>query len=327
MQLSASGVGSTAASQPLAAFAPGLVALAAGVIAARAVPLACRGLGAAVRFSPKVGLSLALHRVARHSGVIRQSVIIAIAVSLACFAVAGLKVDQRNRSLESAFLVGANRVDHGVLARERGLRTRGAQGRSVRSARHGGRSGVELARNPARSRRVPFLTGSRLGASGGSRHAGWRRVAILDPPVAPAVTIEGGALRLRVNLLEEVTPRPSLVVNVYNEQYGAAGSIAIGPLEYGTHDYTSSLQGDCVSACRLESVGVSWAGPQGSDGYIALVIEQIEEQVGSSFDKVAAGLADRGHWRVTQSASSAPSSTASDSPGPIGRVPGRRRRD
>ena len=166
VQLSASGVGSTAASQPLAAFAPGLVALAAGVIAARAVPLACRGLGAAVRFSPKVGLSLALHRVARQSGVIRQSVIIAIAVSLACFAVAGLKVDQRNRSLESAFLVGANRVLTVSVARERGLRTGGAQGRPVRSARHGGRSGVELARDPARSRRVPFLAGRRLGASG-----------------------------------------------------------------------------------------------------------------------------------------------------------------
>ena len=106
VQLSASGVGNAAATQPLAALAPGLIALAAGVIAARLVPLVCRGLGAVTRFSPRVGFSLAFQRVARQSGIIRQSVIIAIAVALACFAVVGFQLDSQNRSIESAFSSG-----------------------------------------------------------------------------------------------------------------------------------------------------------------------------------------------------------------------------
>ena len=110
VQVTASGVGTRAGSQPLAALAPGLITLAAGVIAARVVPLACRLAGTATRFSPRVGLFLALQGVARQSGIIRQSVIIAIAVALGCFAVAGVSIDRANRSEEAAFLVGANRV-------------------------------------------------------------------------------------------------------------------------------------------------------------------------------------------------------------------------
>ena len=52
VQVSASGVGSEARSQPLAALAPGLIALAVGVVAARAVPFACRGLARLTRFRP-----------------------------------------------------------------------------------------------------------------------------------------------------------------------------------------------------------------------------------------------------------------------------------
>lgn len=314
VQLSASGVGSAAASQPLAALAPGLVALAAGVIAARLVPLACRGLAKAVRFSPKVGLSLALQRVARQSGVIRQSVIIAIAVSLACFAVAGYQVDRQNRSIESAFLVGANRVlDVSVPSTvdfEQAVRRADPSGRLAMAAEvESSSQGTLLAVDASRFSRIAAWAhqpGAASPAAVGS---------YLNPPVAPSVIIQGAALRLSVDLLEEVIPRPSLVVEVYNEQYGALGSITVGPLAYGPHQYTASLQGDCVSACRLKSIGVAWPGPQGANGYIALVMKRIDEQRGTSFVPVAAGLADRGGWQVTRSAPGARSSVAATSAG------------
>ena len=92
--------------------------------------------------------------------------------------------------------------------------------------------------------------------------------------MSPAVTVRGASLRLRIDLLENVTPRPTLVVKVFNEQYGALGSINVGPLDSGTHQYTASLQGDCTSACRLLSIGASWPGPEGANSYMSLVIQR-----------------------------------------------------
>jgi len=318
VQLSASGVGSAAAAQPLAALAPGLIALAAGVIAARVVPLVCRALGAVTRFSPKVGLSLALQRVARQSGVIRQSVIIAIAVSLACFAVAGYQVDRRNRSNESAFLVGSSRVlTVSVPASvdfEHAVRRADPSGRLAMAAEvESNSTGTLLAVDASRFSQVVAWVHQPGGATS---------VAVgryLDPPVAAAVTVQGTALRLSVDLLDPVRPRPSLIVGVYNEQYGASSSISIGPLLPGSHDYTASFVGDCASACRLESIGLSWPGTQdvngiGAPATIPVVVEGIDEQVGGTFRPVAAGLSRRGRWRVAQSSPGAPSSlTASPS--------------
>ena len=326
VQLSASGVGSTAASQPLAAFAPGLVALAAGVIAARAVPLACRGLGAAVRFSPKVGLSLALHRVARHSGVIRQSVIIAIAVSLACFAVAGLKVDQRNRSLESAFLVGANRVltvsSPANVDFEQAVRKADPSGRLAMAAEvESSSQGTLLAVDASRFSQVVAWAHQ----AGAATPAGV--ASYLDPPVAPAVTIEGGALRLRVNLLEEVMP----------------AAVARGErLQRAVR--CLGLDRDRAPRVRHSRLHVLVA---------RRLCERLPPRVGRGLVGRSPGLrrlhrprhrADRGASRfvVRQGRRRArgPGTLAgdsigveravvrpSDSPGPIGRVPGRRRRD
>jgi putative ABC transport system permease protein len=307
VQLSASGVGKAAATQPLAALAPGLIALAAGVIAARLVPLACRALAAAVRFSPRVGLALALQRVARQSGVIRQSVIIAIAVSLACFAIGGYEIDRQNRSIESAFLVGASRVltvsVPASVDLEQAVRKADPSGRLAMAAEWESNSqGTLLAVDASRFSRVAAWPSQ---PGGGSPAA---IASFLDPPVAPAVTVRGTSLRLRIDLLENVTPRPSLVVKVFNEQYGALGSINVGPLDYGTHQYTSPLQGDCTSACRLLSVAASWSGPEGANSYISVVIQHMDEQQGAFFRPVAAGLSDRGRWQVTSAAPGYPSS-------------------
>jgi hypothetical protein len=306
VQLSASGVGSGTRSQPLAALAPGLIALAAGVIAARAVPLACRLLGTAVRFSPKVALSLGLQRVARQSGIIRQSVIIAIAVSLVCFSVAGFFVDQSNRSMQAAFLVGSNRVLTVSVPEtvdfERAVRRADPSGREAMAAEVASNSqGTLLAVDASRFARVAAWPSQ----PGGTSPAAVSRY--LDPPVPPEVVVQGGSLEITVDLRADVSPRPSLVVGVYNEQYGASQSVTVGPLSPGRHDYLTWLEGDCVSACRLKSITASWPGPS-SDAQsqssqattIPVEIGQIAVSNGAGLEPVAAGLSRRGSWRVTQ---------------------------
>ncbi len=300
VQVSASGVGSTARSQPLAALAPGLVALAAGVIAARAVPFACRLMATLMRFSPRVGLCLALQRVARQRGVIRQAVVVAIAVSLACFAVAGFSVDRSNRAEQAAFLVGANRVltvsvpdtvDFVQAVRRADPSRTKAMAVEVESSSQGTLLAIDASRFAA----VAAWAGQR----GAARPAAVARY--LAPSVAPEITVEGASLAMTVDLRAPISPRPSLVVGVFNEQYGATGSVTIGPLETGKHSYATSLEGYCVSVCRLQSITASWSGPPAGDATGAVVIPVTIEQIrdaGSSL--VQAGLSHPGSWRVTQ---------------------------
>jgi len=321
VQLSASGVGNAVATQPLAALAPGLIALAAGVIAARLVPLVCRGLGAVTRFSPRVGFSLAFQRVARQSGIIRQSVIIAIAVALACFAVVGFQLDGQNRSIESAFLVGANRVLTVSVPSNvdfvKAVRLADPSGRlAMASQVESGSTGTVLAVDSSRFAQVVAWT----------HQPGSPTAAVvaryLAPPVAPDVTVEGSALRLDVDLRAPVSPRPSLVLQLFNEQYGAMGSFTIGPLVEGRHTYVTQLQGVCTSVCRLESIALSWPGPEGATSdqqagptTVPVVIEHIDEQAGGRFRPVPAGLTQPRHWRVSQSAPGNPSSLSTSPSG------------
>ena len=65
----------------------------------------------------------------------------------------------------------------------------------------------------------------------------------------------------------------------------------------GRHTYVTQLQGVCASVCRLESIALSWPGPEGATGdqqaaptTIAVVIEHIDEQAGGRFRPVIAGL-------------------------------------
>ena len=66
-----------------------------------------------------------------------------------------------------------------------------------------------------------------------------------------------------MDLRAPISPRPSLVVGVFNEQYGATGSVTIGPLETGKHSYATSLEGYCVSVCRLQTHHCLMAGSAG----------------------------------------------------------------
>ena len=253
----------------------------------------------------------------RQSGIIRQSVIIAIAVSLSCFAVAGFFVDRANRSEQALFLVGANKVlTVSVPPKvdfEQAVRLADPSGKGAMAAEVGSTSGTTLlAVDTSRlSRVLSWVPQPGAGSSAAvSRY--------LDPPVAPPVTIEGDSLKVTADLLSALNPRPSLVVGVFNEQYGSSDSVSVGPLDVGRHEYVTSLQGYCTSVCRLQSITASWSGPEnGSGSGQAMILVKVEGiAVGSAakFASVAAGLSHPGSWRVTQGAPGA-SSSVSNSPG------------
>ena len=320
VQLSASGVGTKARSQPLAALAPGLIALAVGLVAARVVPLLCRIWGNMKRYSPQIGLSLALRRVARQSSIIRQSVVIAIAVSLACFAVAGFWIDRSNRDLQAAFLVGANRVltvsVPGNVDFVQAVRDADPSGHEAMAVEvEANQQGTLLAVDAARFASVAAWE-SQPGAGTAAALARY-----LNPHVAPAVIIQGDNIEVTADLRAALQQKPSLVLGIYNEQYGAASSFTVGPLSFGRHEYFDSLQGDCVSACRLTSITATWPGPPiqktatRQSATIPVEIQKIAEDDGPGYLPVSAGLSHAGSWRVTQEAPGAPSMISSSPSG------------
>ena len=129
----------------------------------------------------------------------------------------------------------------------------------------------------------------------------------LNPPVAPAVVVQGDNLEVVADLRKPVEPKPSLVFGIYNEQYGAAGSFTVGPLSPGRHEYLASLPGDCVSACRLDSITAAWPGPSSpgsaqQSAWIPSKSSESRREDRTGLYPVEAGLSHAGWWRVTQGA-------------------------
>jgi putative ABC transport system permease protein len=89
---------------------PGLVTLMAALAGARLLATACRAAYRPTRASPRLGAFMAVRQVARRPVGLRLVVVLATAVGLATFAVAGWSVFGRNRHDRALAEVGAARV-------------------------------------------------------------------------------------------------------------------------------------------------------------------------------------------------------------------------
>ena len=89
---------------------PGLVTLMAALAGARLLATVCRAAYRPTRASPRLGAFLAVRQVARRPVGLRLVVVLATAVGLATFAVAGWSVFGRNRHDRAMAEVGAARV-------------------------------------------------------------------------------------------------------------------------------------------------------------------------------------------------------------------------
>jgi hypothetical protein len=193
VEIALAGVSSGSRTDPLAALAPALLALGCGVLGARLLPLGARAGIAPTRNSRWVGTSMAARRVARRPEVSRHVVVLALAVGLVSFTVAGWAVAGRNRLTRSEFEVGAFKV----------LTVRTRTGvdflHAVQRVDPGGRSAMAVVIENASQGDTLAVDASRLAAvaswpAGLTRQSTQAIGRALNPVTAPPVVLTGSAL-------------------------------------------------------------------------------------------------------------------------------------
>jgi hypothetical protein len=305
VEVAAGGVSSGSHTDPLAAFAPGLLAFGIGVLAARLLPLASRLAVRATRGSRRVGTALAVSRIARRAELSRHIVLVSLSVGLATFAIAGWTVAGHNRFLDAGFDVGASRVlvvnvPPGVdfLSAVRRADPGGSRAMAVVIER--APDGVTLAVDSARMADVASWP-STLSTTGVRALA-----RLIAPRTAPVVTVRGDALRVSVDVAGNVEPALELQAVVFDNSFQELSTVDLGALRVDRHSYQGSLVGDCSPACRLAGLAVTWTPPgsvpQQSTTIPFQVTSIADRSDGGSWSTVPAGLGDPHDWASSSSA-------------------------
>jgi putative ABC transport system permease protein len=257
---------------------PGLLGLAVAVVASRLLPLGCRALyGAGARLG---GLAayLALRHIARRTGGVRTTIVLATAFSLAAFALAAWTVGQRNYRLVASANLGASEVLTVSAPAGRDL------GAIVDKADPSGRLatavdtyGNTIAIDPARFDRIADWPGS-LSAIQIAKIT-----SALHPPAAPPVVLTGDAMRVTVDVTSMSMADGQLSANVTT----GASPVLLGTLpRHGPATLTGSLT-DCP--CVLDSFALNFPGQQEAFG-------QSKSTASGRLTFSAIDIRDHGRW-------------------------------
>lgn len=301
-------------SDPLAGFAPGLLALAVGVVAARLIPAV---LGAAPPFTRRTGWVagfLAVRRVARRPELAAQVVLVVLAVALATFGLSGWSIAATNRSVRTAFDVGAPRVltvsvRPGVDLLSAVRAADGAGDTAMAAVVVHAADGTTLAVD---SSRLAAVAAWPAGLDPGGAEAAARR--LVPAHLAPVVTVAGRALAVTVTTASTLEPRPELTADLFDSGYQSPEQVPFGPLRPGTARYQASLAGLCPSGCRLVDLSIAWnpaLGVAPVNGSARLMVTSLDEEAGDgTWTPLHAGLDDAARWsspdggaRITSSSS------------------------
>jgi putative ABC transport system permease protein len=299
VEVSIAGVASGSQTDVLAATAPGLLALAAGIIGARLLPVGGRLALARTRHSHRVGIFLAIRRLARRPHISRQVIVVSVAVSVAVFTVAGWIVATNNRSLRAQFTVGSAevldvKVPSGVnfvqAVRRADAGRHEAMAVAVESASDGATLAVDAPELPAVASWPEGM--SPKGVATISRE--------LSPPTGPAVDLSGQNLQVTVAVGSVVTPAPGLSATVFDDATQTVTTLSLGALAPGQRNYRSSIVGPCTPACRLVDLGLTWTplgnSPQQSVRVALLVRGLATQSSAGMWSPVRAHLGMRGAW-------------------------------
>ena len=291
-----------------ALLAPGLLVAAVALLGVRLLPPICRALVPVTRATRRVGLFLALRQVSRRPAGLRLASLLAIALGLATFAVAGETVALANRSARAKAELGAAQVasvqysaaDNPVAAVAKADPT----GRWAMAAAtwlpDGGDSVVG---------RVLAVDGHRLAAVG-LPAAGGPSVATIQREIVaasvPTVTVTAPQMRVRITatgLSAGVEPDVELDFQASRKPLVA---VSTGPLRAGTHYYVARVP--CSAGCNLQ--GITWNRPinatRAQTG--TLLVTQLATGDGQSWTTLETYLTRPGAWRA-----SVPLGTARDS--------------
>ncbi len=260
VEVAAAGVASGSHTDPLAAFAPGLLAFGVGVLFARLLPFASRLAVAPTRNSRWVGATVAVRRVARRAELSRHVVLMALAIGLATFAIAGWSVSNHNRTLRADFDVGASHVL--IVQPRTGVNFLAA----VRHADPSGQKAMAVVIERAPDGVLLAVDATRLAdVSAWPSTLSSRSIQSIaheiGPCTAPPVNVSGEALRVSVDVTTALPYPPQLEAVVFDDSFQTQTTLDLGPLRVDQHDYEASLTGDCAGSCRLVSLAMSWGPP------------------------------------------------------------------
>ena len=290
-----------------ALLAPGLLVAAVALLGVRLLPPACRALVPVTRASRRVSLFLALRQVSRRPTGLRLASLLAIALGLATFAVAGESVALANRNARAKAELGAAQVAsvqysaaHDPIA---AVAKADPDGRWAMAAAtwlpDGGNSVVG---------RVLGVDGRRLAAVGlpasGGPGLATITASIVDTSV-PVISVTAPQMRVSITatgLSGGLTPNVELDFHTAKKPSLA---VPAGPLRAGTHDYIASLP--CSTGCALRAI--TWNRPFNATTAQTgtVLVTGLALRVGDSWAPVDARLAQSGAWRA-----SVPTGTARD---------------
>ncbi|UQX86909.1 ABC transporter permease [Jatrophihabitans telluris] len=279
---------------------PGLLVAAIGLLGVRLLPLVCRLLARHTRASRQLGLFLASRQVARRPVGLRLAALLAVAVGLATFAVAGESVASNNRSSRARAELGAASVAR--VQFDAAIDPVAAVGRVDPDGRwaaaaatwlpDGGDSvvGTVLGVDSGRLDAIGYP------APGGASLADLRRLL----GAAPVPPIKLTTDRLRIHLTAQNLTgdrRPDLQVNLRtpSQQFYNVRAATIGP---GSQTLTVAV--DCLGGCTL--LGLTWDRPilatTAESGLISLT--GIDVAQGSGWQPLGLGLGVAEAWRAAR---------------------------
>ncbi|CAN5671471.1 hypothetical protein BH10ACT8_BH10ACT8_13720 [soil metagenome] len=287
-----------------ALLAPGLLVFAVALLGIRLLPLGARFMVARSRTSPRIGFFLAWRQMARRPGSLRLAALLAVAVGLATFAVAGESAAGVNRTARARSELGAAQV----------ARIQFHPGNdpvaAVRRADPGGRWAMAAATwSPAGGGSVVStvlaVDSTRLAAVGYQAVGGPTLSSIADDlghPAAPTVTITASSLRATITTTDLKGTPPNVQFN-FRTSSRSYLNVESSALKAGTHTYTAAIP--CQSGCRLR--GVTWDRSIFADGEVSgtAVLSRLEQSTGAAYSDVAVDLTTAESWRAATPAGQA----------------------
>jgi hypothetical protein len=296
LELATAGVLNGSHPNPIALFAPGLIAVGVAVPGVRLLPLAGAFVVGRTRYSRHVETGLAVRQVIRRPAVLRQVLILTVAVALAAFAVIGWSVAGTNRSLRADFDVGAAKVVQVTFPSSLNLIT------AVQRADPSGRYAMAametkqydqdlLAVEPSRLAKVAYWP------AGVSQTSLAGIVRWLQPKVQPALVLTGTATRMTVDLSPAVNPPPDLQLTMLDSS-GNAQVADFGYLTAGTHTYTAALPAACAGGCYVTSLAPIWYPGPISSGHVkySITISGLQVERGSKWSQINNRIYQPSYW-------------------------------
>ena len=272
--LSLHGTGA-AQSSTLILLVPGLLGLAVAVAASRLLPLGCRALYGTASRHKLLAAYLALRHIARRTGGVRTTIVLATAFSLTAFAFSAWSVGQRNYQLVAEAETGAPEVLTVSLPAGQNL------GTIVDRIDPSGRLATAVdtyqdttAIDPARFAMIAYWP---------ARPSPSRLTAVLRPPFAPPIVLSGPAVRVTVDVGSMSIPHVQLYVNMT----AGASSVLLGTLpSHGLTTFTAPLT---ACPCVLQNLALGLTGQHGST-------EVAGSQLNGKLTVVAMDIRSHGRW-------------------------------